>query len=91
MKLRHNCIGEAELKRALELERRAMRAFVTRLLKTEMPYERVKRLCYEVTGDVVCSGVTSPEAPGFDFLVGEALEHLQTLIDEMIERPARDG
>lgn len=89
MKLRHNCIGETELKRALELERRAMRALLGRLLKSEMPYDRVKRLCYESTADVLSPA--APEAPGFDYLVGEALEPLHGLIDEMIERSGRDG
>lgn len=91
-KQRRMCTNEAEYARVLGLERKALRAIVGRLLEAHLPYETVRSVCYEAMRDLVVSPSAMPQhKPGIDFLVGEALEHMETLIDDIVVQRSGDA
>jgi len=84
--------NEADYARALALERKALRAVIRTLLASEMPYEKVRKLCYRAMNELFVPATQAPvETPGLDFLASEALECIDTVIDEMVERPDPRG
>lgn len=87
---RKTCYGEAELTKALELERKLLRAVIVRLMRGELHYDQVRRVCYDSTIELVRTPSGSAEEGALGVLVDEALESAHTLMDEMIERSGRD-
>lgn len=91
-KARLMCTSDKQYADALRLERKALRAIVGRLIEGYLPYETVRKICYESTRELVTPVMQAPvHRPGIDFLVGEALESMDTLIDELVERPDPRG
>jgi len=75
--------------RALMLERKALQAVVARLIEAHFPYEQVRRICYDATRDLLPPQSERSHKPSLDYLANEALEHMHTLIDEMVEQNDR--